>query len=106
MGVHPKRVSGFLWGNPHEEDRGCPWEKGQLSVGKNFIAVVGLSPAIETVNISKLFRDMLSVAHPNAPVQPMPHLVQAPRPRLDLWSLMDAIAQRVPESSQVGYLEG
>ena len=51
VGAHPKMASGFLWGNPHEEDRERRLGKGSAVVLKE-LHYYGLffSPAIETSN--------------------------------------------------------
>ena len=79
VGADPKMVSGFLWGNPHEEDRERRLGKGSAVVLKE-LHYCGLFFPLP----SKLQTVSQYVAHPNFVVQPTPHIVQAPRPRLYL----------------------
>ena len=98
VGAHPKMASGFLWGNPHEEDRERRLGKGSAVVLKELHYCGLFFPCHRNF---QLFRNMLPI--PTSPCSQRHTLSKRHGPG---WTLMDAITQRQPMGSQARCLEG
>ena len=99
VGAHPKMASGFLWGNPHEEDLQRSWEKDQLSVWKRLISAFFFPPEIQISSCFPIY------------ILPIPfswcsqcHILS--KRRCPGWTLMDAIVERKQMGSKARHLEG